>query len=165
MNSTATSYYRLVPTPGLLYRYQVVGPDGFPEIALTLFAQDQLKSLSESSVPLYIREILSLANWSRADHIAVAHGWTLFGPPEVVRGLLREYLTAAAKCKITIRPDLLGLRVSYINATNGTHINVRTLLCALRRLYEFLILDGRYSHRNPMIHDDAARVRAEVWEK
>jgi site-specific recombinase XerD len=165
MNSTATSYYRLVSTPGLLYRYQVVGPDGLPELALTLFAKDQLKSLSESSIPLYLREILALANWSRSDHVALSRGWTLFSPPEDARALLREYLVAAAKCKITVRPDLLGLRASYINATNGTRVNVRTLLSALRRLYEFLILDGRYSHRNPMIHDDAARVRAEVWEK
>ena len=52
------SGYRLVSTPGLRWRFQVARPDGLPDIGLTLFANDLVKSLSESSVPIYIREIL-----------------------------------------------------------------------------------------------------------
>ncbi|HTW81896.1 MAG TPA: site-specific integrase [Terracidiphilus sp.] len=157
--------YKLISTPGLAHRYQVVYGDGLPEIALTLFAQDQETSLSSSSVPQYLREIISVANWASQDHIASAHGWTLFGSPQEVRALLREYLTKDAHCKVTIRADLCGLKVSHINATNGTRINVRTLLSALKRLYDFLIATGRYGFPNPMVHEGATTVRRELREQ
>jgi hypothetical protein len=69
---------------------------------------------------------------------------SLFGNPQEVRALLREYLTKDALCKVTIRADLCGLKVSYINATNGTRINVRTLLSALKRLPDGLLPEGRW---------------------
>lgn len=157
--------YRLVSTPGLRWPFQVARPDGLPEIGLTLFANDLVKSISESSIPVYIREILALANWALVDATVVKQGWQLFGPPQEVRNLLREYLTVATSCKLANRADLAGLKVTYVNGTAGTHVNVRTLLSALKRLYEFLIASGLYSHRNPMIHEDAGKVRAELWEK
>ena len=159
------SGYRLVSTPGLRWRFQVARPDGLPDIGLTLFANDLVKSLSESSVPIYIREILALATWALVDATVVKQGWHLFGPPQEVRNLLREYLTVATQCKLANRADLAGLKVTYVNGTTGTHINVRTLLSALKRLYEFLITSGLYPHRNPMIHEDAGKVGAELWEK
>ena len=157
--------YKLISTPSLAYRHQVVDHDGLPVIALTLFAHDQQMSLSESSVPMYLREIILLANWASGDQVALANGWTLFGSPQEVRALLREYLTVGSHCKVTVRADLCGLKVSYINATNGTRVNVRTLLSALKRLYDFLIVTRRYSFANPMIHEDAARVRLELREQ
>jgi hypothetical protein len=157
--------YKQVSTPGLSYRRQVVDHDGLPEISLTLFADDLEKSLSESSVPLYIREIISIANWASTDRVASSQGWTIFGKPQDVRALVREYLTMGAHCKVTARADLCGLKVSYINATNGTRVNVRTLLSALKRLYDFLIVTGRYSFANPMVHEDAAKVRLELREQ
>lgn len=157
--------YKLISTPSLAHRYQVVDGDGLPEIALTLFARDQEASLSSSSVPQYLREIISVANWASRDQIASAHGWTLFGSPQEVRALLREYLTKDAHCKVTIRADLCGLKVSYINATNGTRINVRTLLSALKRLYDFLIATGRYGFPNPMVHEGATKVWRELREQ
>jgi integrase len=157
--------YKLISTPSLAYRHQVVDHDGLPVIALTLFAHDQQMSLSQSSVPMYLREIILLANWATSDQVALANGWTLFGSPQEVRALLREYLTVGSHCKVTVRADLCGLKVSYINATNGTRVNVRTLLSALKRLYDFLIITRRYSFANPMIHEDAARVRLELREQ
>ena len=59
---------------------------------------------------------------------------------------MREYLTVGAHCKVTVRADLCGLKVSYINATNGTRVNVRTLLSALKRLYDFLIVTRPVLH-------------------
>lgn len=159
------SLHKLIFTPGLTYRFQVVDSCGFPEIALTLFAHDLQKSLSASSVPLYMREIISIANWASTDRVALVHGWTIFGKPQEVRALVREYLTIGAHCKVTVRADLCGLKVSYINATNGTRVNVRTLLSALKRLYDFLIFTGRYSFPNPMVHEDAAKVRFELREQ
>jgi len=159
------SGYRIVSTPRLHWRFQVVRPDGLPDVALTLFANELLKSLSESSVPIYLRAILDLANWALADRAVTLQRWELLGPPQGVRNLLREYLTVATQCKLVIRPDLVGLRVTYINATSGTRINVRVLLSALKRLYELLITHGMYSHANPMIHEDAARVGAELREQ
>ena len=132
---------------------------------MTLFAHDLEKSLSASSVPLYIREIIAIANWAITDRVASAHGWTIFGKPHDVRSLVREYLTTGAHCKVTVRADLCGLKVSYINATNGTRVNVRTLLSALKRFYDFLIATGRYSFPNPMVHEDAAKVRHELREQ
>jgi site-specific recombinase XerD len=159
------SGYRLVSTPSLQWRFQIVRPDGLPEFGLTLFANDLMKSLSESSVPIYMREILALANWALVDSTVLKQGWHLFGPPQEVRNLLREYLTVATHCKLSSRADLAGLKVTYVNATAGTRVNVRILLSALKRLYEFLITRGLYSHQNPMIHEDAGKLRAELWEK
>ena len=157
--------YKQFSTPGLSYRRQVIDHDGLPEIAFTLFAHHLEKSLSESSVPLYIREIISIANWASTDRVASAQGWTIFGKPQDVRALVREYLTMGAHCKVTARADLCGLKVSYINATNGTRVNVRTLLSALKRLYDFLIVTGRYPFPNPMVHEDAAKVRLKLREQ
>jgi hypothetical protein len=157
--------HKLISTPGLTYRHQVVDQGGLPNIALTLFAHDLHKSLSDSSVPLYLREIISLTNWANTDQVASAHGWTIFGKPQDVRALVREYLTVGAHCKVTVRADLCGLKVSYISATNGTRVNVRTLLSALKRLYDFLIVTGRYLFPNPMVHEDAAKVRLELREQ
>lgn len=157
--------YKLISTPGLQYGYQVVDNEGLPEIPLTLFARDQQTSLSPSSVPLYLREIIAFANWASADRVACGRGWTLFGMPQEVRALLREYLVTGAHCKVTNRADLCGLKVAYINASNGTRINVRTLLSALKRLYDFLIASGRYPYPNPMIHEGATRVRLELREQ
>ncbi len=117
--------YKLVSTPTLAHRYQVIRPDSLPEISLTLFANDLLKSLSSSSVPQYMREILAVVNWALTDHVVVKNGWNLFGAPETVRNLLREYLTVGAQCKLTNRPDLIGLKFTYVNATSGTRINAR----------------------------------------
>jgi integrase len=157
--------HKLISTPGLAHRYQVVDENGLPEIALTLFAQDQLTSLSLSSVPQYLREIISFANWASGDHIASAYGWTLYGRPQEMRALLREYLTKNAQCKVTIRADQCGLKVAYINSTNGTRINVRTLLSVLKRFYDFLIATGRYGFPNPMVHEGAAKVRRELVDQ
>ena len=159
------SLHKLISTPGLTYRYQVIDSRGLPEIALTHFAHDLQKSLSASSVPLYMREIISIGNWASTDRVASAHGWTIFGKPQEVRALVREYLTIGAHCKVIARADLCGLKVSYINATNGTRVNVRTLLSALKRLYDFLVVTGRYLFPNPMVHEDAARVRLELREQ
>jgi hypothetical protein len=52
-----------------MYRYQVVRADGLPDVELTLFADEQMKALSPSSVPVYLREILSFINWSESDPI------------------------------------------------------------------------------------------------
>jgi site-specific recombinase XerD len=157
--------HKLISTPGLAHRYQVLDEDGLPEIALTLFAHDQLMSLSSSSVPQYLREIVSFVNWASLDHVASTYGWTLYGRPQEIRALLREYLTKNAQCKVTIRADLCGLKVAYINATNGTRINVRTLLSVLKRFYDFLITTGRYEFPNPMVHEGAAKVRRELADQ
>ncbi len=154
----------MISTPGLQWRLQVVRRDGLPDVNLTLFANDLGTSLSESSVPIYIREILALANWALVDSTVVRQRWHLFGPPQDVRNLLREYLTVATHCKLTRRADLAGLKATYVNATTGTRVSVRTLLSALNHLYEFLITSGLYSHPNPMIHEDAEKVRAELWQ-
>ena len=56
-SAAVASAYQLVSVSGLECRYHVVRPDGLPDVPLTLFANEQLKSLSPSSVPLYVREI------------------------------------------------------------------------------------------------------------
>lgn len=149
---------RLISTPGSAYRYQVARADGLPEVPLTLFAESLCKSMSESSAPQYLREVLSLANWAALDAVAKREGWNIYGGAEEIRELLRQYLTVEARCRLTVRPDFAGLRVTYVKATDGTKVNVRTLLSALKRLYDFLSMNGRYMDRNPLIHDEAAKV-------
>jgi hypothetical protein len=155
---------RLISTPSLGYRYQVVCGDGLPEIRLTLFADHLQKSMSASSVPQYMRELLVFANWASADLVAAHHKWGLYGRAEEVRELVREYLTVEARCRLTVRPDLAGLRVTYVKATDGTKVNVRTLLAALKRLYDFLATNGRYLDRNPLLHEGAANAGDRIWE-
>jgi site-specific recombinase XerD len=155
----------MVSTPSLRWHIQIVRPDGLPDIRLTLFANALLKSLSASSVPIYLREILGLVNWALVDSTVARQEWHLLGSPQEVRNLLREYLGVATHCKVSSRADLVGLKVTYVNATAGTRVNVRTLLSALKRLYEFLIASGLYPHGNPMVHEDARKLGSELWEK
>jgi len=155
---------RLISTPSLGYRYQVVRADGLPEARLTLFADHLQQSMSASSVPQYMRQLLAFANWVAADAVAAHRGWSLYSRAEDVRELVREYLTAEARCRLTIRPDSAGLRVTYVRASDGTKVNVRTLLAALKRLYDFLRTQGRYPDRNPLVHEGAANAGDRLWE-
>jgi hypothetical protein len=72
---------KLLSTPSSMYRYQVVRADGLPDVELTLFADEQMRALSPSSVPVYLREILSFINWSESDPIVTGNGWSLAGAP------------------------------------------------------------------------------------
>jgi site-specific recombinase XerD len=151
---------KLLSTPLSIYRYQVVRADGLPDVELTLFADDQMKALSPSSVPVYIREILSFINWSECDPIVTGNRWSLFGPPVEVRNVIRQYLTVAARCKVVVRPDMAGLKASYVNETSATRINIRVFLTALKRFYDHLIFRHVYCHANPLIHESAAGMLA-----
>ncbi len=156
--------YHLISVGGPVRRYHVVQPDGLPDVALTLFANEQLKSLSASSVPAYVREIVALLNWTRSDQVVLREGWSLTGSPAVVRNLVREYLCVGAKCKVTTRPDTFGLKVTYVKETDESRINVRILLTALRRFFDLLIEKGIYRFPNPLLHEDAARVGSSIRE-
>lgn len=158
----ASTGLRLVHVSEHAYRYQVVQSDGLPELFLTLFANELPRSLSEASVPLYLREVISFANWTSQDPVSQAQGWKLYGKPHEIRNALREYLSVGAKCKLTNRPDTLGLKVTYVRVTSGTKINVPTLLVALKRLYSMLIAKSLYKDENPLVHPEAAAIAAEV---
>jgi len=154
--------FKLVTAPTLRHRYQVVRADGLPDINLTVFANWLRHSLSESSIPLYLREILSLINWSATDPVVQSRGWQLLGSPTQSRNVIRQYLCVAAKCKLTTRTDTCGLKVTYVNQPQGSAINIRILLAALKRLFEVLSSNGLYPHHNPLIHEDATRVRDQL---
>jgi integrase len=141
---------QLVRVNGSSYRYHAVREDGLPDEPLTAFIEEQQHSLAVGSVSLYARELLAFLNWSQSDPIAMRNGWTAMGSSVQVRQLVRQYLSVAASCKITVRPDQLGLKVAYINETAGTHINTRAFLCALRRFYDFLIERSDYKDPNPL---------------
>ena len=153
---------KLISTPEFSHQYQVVREDGLPDVALTLFAEELLKSLSPSSVPIYMREALSGFNWVAADDVVIRNRWSLFGPPVEVRNAVREYLTVGAKCKLQARQDRLGVKVTYVRQTDDTRINVRIFLAVLRRFYDYLIANHRYEHLNPLLHEDMARVATEL---
>jgi site-specific recombinase XerD len=153
---------KLVSTPNLDHRYQVVRTDGLPDVPLTLFASDLLKSLSPSSVPIYMREVLAAFEWAQSDEIVLRNHWSLFGPPAEVRNVLREYLTVAAKCKLTTRADRLGVKVTYVCQTSETGINIRILLAALRRFYDYLISSEGYVHANPLLQEQMDQIRADL---
>ena len=153
--------YRLVATPKFEFPYQVVHSDGLPDVPLTLFAREQLQSLSASSVPLYLREIVAFLNWSESDPVVQQYQWRIDGSPTEVRNMLREYLTVAAKCKLTSRADGLGVKATYVVQAAGNTINIRTLLAALKRLFEMLIARGMYHHPNPLLHEEAVRFARE----
>ena len=153
---------KLVSTPNLDHRYQVVRTDGLPDVPLTLFASDLLKSLSPSSVPIYMREVLAAFEWAQSDEIVLRNHWSLFGPPAEVRNVLREYLTVAAKCKLTTRADRLGVKVTYVCQTSETGINIRILLAALRRFYDYLISSEGYVHANPLLQEQMDQIKADL---
>jgi site-specific recombinase XerC len=153
---------KLVSTPNLDHQYQVVRADGLPDVPLTLFANDLLKSLSPSSVPIYVREVLAAFEWAQSDEIVLRNHWGLFGPPTEVRNVLREYLTVAAKCKLTTRADRLGVKVTYVCQTSETGINIRILLAALRRFYDYLISSEGYVHANPLLQEQMDQIRTDL---
>jgi len=151
---------RSLRVTGSEFAIQVVRTDGLPEVALTVFANEMLTMLSEGSVHAYLREVLAFANWCGSDEVARKHGWRLTGEPREIRNLLREYLTVVWQCRVTQRPDTLGVRVAYVNVTNHTRINVRSLLAGLKKLYDILGEKGFYPFENPLVHEDAARALA-----
>jgi integrase len=153
---------KLVSTPNLDHQYQVVRADGLPDVPLTLFASDLLKSLSPSSVPIYMREVLAAFEWAQSDDIVLRNRWSLFGPPAEARNVLREYLTVAAKCKLTTRADRLGVKVTYVCQTSETGINIRILLAALRRFYDYLISSEGYVHANPLLQEQMDQIRTDL---
>ena len=153
---------KLVFTPNLGHQCQVVRADGLPDVPLTLFANDLLKSLSPSSVPIYMREVLAAFDWAQSDDIVLRNRWSLFGPPSEVRNVLREYLTVAAKCKLTTRADRLGVKVTYVCQTRETGINIRILLAALRRFYDHLISSDGYGHANPLLQEQMDQIKTDL---
>jgi integrase len=152
----------VISTPDLAHQYQVVREDGLPDVVLTLFAEDLLKSLSPASVPIYIRELIAAFNWAASDNMVARNQWTWFGSPVVVRNMVREYLTVSAKCKLRRRPDQLGMQVIYVHSTDDTRINVRILLAVLRRFYDYLIASHHYDQPNPLVHEEASRIATEL---
>lgn len=101
----------------------VVQENGLPDVALTVFANELRRILSDTSVRGYVRETLAFVNWCASDPVTLARHWHWNAEPPQVRHAVRQYLTVAAECRITVRPDTLGLKASYINATAGTRIN------------------------------------------
>ena len=153
---------KMVSTPGLDRQYQVVRADGLPDVPLTLFASDLLKSLSPSSVPIYMREVLAAFDWAQCDDIVLRNRWSLLGTPTEVRNVLREYLIVAAKCKLTTRADRLGVKVTYVCQTSETGINIRILLAAFRRFYDYLIASNGYGHANPLLQEQMDQIRTDL---
>jgi hypothetical protein len=144
------------------FAVHVVREDGLPDVALTVFANALCRSLSTSSVRGYVRETLSFVNWCARDPVTQARAWHWRAEPTQVRQAVRQYLTAAADCRITIRPDTLGVKASYVNVTAGTRINVGLLLVALKKLYDVLSDRGLYPFANPMVHEQARQTMSEV---
>ena len=70
---------KLVSTPDFIHQYQVVRDDGLPDITLSLFASELMKSLSPGSVPVYMREVLALFNWALSDSTVQRHQWKMLG--------------------------------------------------------------------------------------
>lgn len=144
------------------YPVHVVQENGLPHVALTVFANDLRRILSVSSVRGYVREVLCFVNWCTNDSVTRARQWHWQAEPPQVRHAVRQYLTVAAECRITVRPDTLGVKASYINATAGTRINIGLLLVALKRLYDVLADHGLYGFANPMVHEAARQTMGEV---
>jgi hypothetical protein len=94
----------------------VVRDNGLPDLALTVFANELRRILSDGSVRGYLRETLAFVNWCATDPVTQARQWHWQAEPSQVRHAVRQYLTVAAECRIIVRPDTLGLKVSYINA-------------------------------------------------
>src|SRR5271157_3147450 len=153
---------KLVSTPDFIHQYQVVRDDGLPDITLSLFASELMKSLSPGSVPVYMREVLALFNWALSDSTVQRHQWKMLGPVVEARNIIREYLTVAAKCKLTYRADRSGVKATYVSETQETRINVRILLAALRRFYDHLISSKIYEPPNPLLHAEMGRVTQEL---
>ena len=156
------STYRLIPGWSDAWPQVVVSATGVPDLPLTVFASELRHSLSQASIRVYVREVLALANWASTDSLSLQNRWSLLGSPEEVRHLVREYLTVGAHCKVTVRPDSLGLAVTYVERGRGTRINVRTLLAALKQFYEILIARHVYPHANPLLQEQAASILADV---
>jgi integrase len=153
---------KLVFTPDLNHQYQVVRDDGLPDVTLSLFARELMKSLSPASMPVYMREVLALFDWALNDATVQRHQWKMLGPVVEVRNIIREYLTVAAKCKLTYRADRTGVKVTYVSEMQETRVNVRILLAALRRFYDHLIWSKIYPPPNPLLHAEMERVTQEL---
>lgn len=157
--SSIKQQYRLVEAPSQRFPFHVVRPDGLPDFCLSAFASHLSSELSMQSIPVYMRELLALANWTITDPVVRHHTWRLFGPPDQVRNIIRQYITTEAACKITTRPDTLGQQTRYIRVSSDTRINPRVFLSALKRLFSFLIERRLYDYANPLVHEEFEEAR------
>lgn len=82
----------------------VVGATGLPDLPLTLFANELRRSLSQASIRVYVREVLSLANWASTDAVSRRNQWTLL---DALRFLLHGSLTASDGSGIPLTSHLL----------------------------------------------------------
>ena len=88
----------------------IVRENGLPDVALTVFANELRRTLSDGSVRGYVRETVAFVNWCASDPVTQTRGWHWQAEPPQVRHAVRQYLTVAAECRITVRPDTLGLK-------------------------------------------------------
>ncbi len=161
MTDVSASVLRVKVAKRTQFPLQVLQSNGMPELPLTVFADELRTTLSPGSAYAYVRELIQFANWALRDSVAAAQGWRIYGEPCEVRNLVQEYLTRVGECRVTRRPDTLGIRVAYVNAADGRRINVRLLLAALKRLYEVLSDSRLYPFPNPLVHADAKRAIVE----
>jgi hypothetical protein len=86
----------------------VVQEDGLPNVALTVFANELRRMLSDGSVRGYIRETLAFVNWCASDPAAQTRHWHWQAEPPQVRHAVCQYLTVVAECRITVRRSCFG---------------------------------------------------------
>ena len=81
--------------------------DGLPDVFLALFAEELLKSLSSSFVPIYMREVVLAFNGVVEDKVVVENQWSPFVSPVEVRNVVRQCLTGGARCKLRRPPTYI----------------------------------------------------------
>ena len=137
---------------GDTFQWHVIGADGLPDIALTVYASKAGDRHSAATTKTYIRHLLTFASWAINDHVSARQGWALNGEPDAVRALVCRFLSIELKGVVTLTTDKHGYEIRRVECKlRNKRGDISHLLSALRSYYEVLLQEGQYFGQNPMI--------------
>lgn len=130
----------------------VIGADGSPDLALTIYASKADLRHSSATAKTYTRHLIAFAAWAASDPVALRQEWSLSGHPDAVRSLICRFLSVELKCTVALSNDKLGFETRRVECKwRGSKGDVTHLLAALRSYFELIIVEGLYAFDNPMV--------------
>lgn len=152
----AYHYYARPLETSHAHPFLVFDCQGELHLPLTVFAKEAASRLAPSSLKKYLTGILPWFTWLETDpwQRLANHRWT--DPPEVLQGVVREYLVSRLQCRV--KPHHQG--GEWVEVTEEAVNTVRILLAGLKLFYRIAQVHSYYSYSNPLRGSFAESVEA-----
>lgn len=139
--------YARPPEAGHGHPYLVFDCKGELHMALTTFAKIAHAHVAPPTVQKYlVIGVLPFMTWLDTDTWQVRANRRWDDPPDIVRGMVRDYVVSQLGCIVRTHPDGFELVANDGERVNG----VRFLLAGLRLFYRISAEHGYYHHDDPL---------------